>query len=570
MSDDNQQKDTGEARVTSSQNDAAVQPREAEARVRPTRFSILWVIPLLAILISGWLAWQHFMNTGPRVVVSFDTAEGIVPGQTEVKLKAVDLGLVDDVTLSPDMSHVLVTVQMNSRSAPLMTTHGRFWVVRPRINGASVTGLDTLISGAYIAFDPGAPGGERTDQFVGLENPPGIRSDQPGSIYWLVTPQLDSLGPGAPVFYRDLTVGEVIGYTMPPGGTGPIVLQVFVRAPYDHYLRADSRFWNVSGIQVGLGSGGLHVRLQSLQALFSGGVAFGEPTPLLGQPSPQAQSNTVFRLYASHTDADNAAYRQRLRVATYVDSSVGGLTKGSQVTMFGLQVGVVTGVHMDLGTNGHGTPRVRVDMVIEPGRVLEDGTDSVQKGYALLGEFVKRGLHASVQNASFLTGESMVAFSFTHNNAKPGHMGWENGVAVVPSEPGGMDGMMQSVSAIADKISEMPLSQIGTHLNDLLKHSDERVSSPEVTRALVALQGSLVALNNLMDHADEHLPKLMTALQQTLGSARVLLNSYGGDSDFHHDLQALVIQLTQLARSVRLTSDYIDHHPSALLVGRHN
>ncbi|QDH16025.1 PqiB family protein [Oecophyllibacter saccharovorans] len=540
-----------------------------EAVIRPTRFSILWVIPVLAILISGWLAWQHFANTGPRIVIAFDTADGIVPGQTEVKLKAVDLGVVKDVTLSPNMSHVLVTVQMNARSAPLMTTHGRFWVVRPRINGASITGLDTLFTGAYIAFDPGPPGGERTDHFIGLENPPGIRSDQPGAIYWLVSPELDSLGPGSPVFYRDLNVGEVVGYTMPPGGVGPILLQVFVRAPYDHYLRADSRFWNVSGIQVGFGPGGLAVRLQSLQALFSGGVAFGEPTPLFGVPSPPAKPNTVFRLYASHTEADNTAYRQRLRVATYVDSSVGGLTKGSRVTMFGLQVGVVTGVHMDLGPDGRQPPRVRVDMVIEPGRVLQDDTDSTSKDYALLADFVHHGLHASVQNVSFLTGESMIALAFTHNG-KPGHMTWQDGVAIVPSEPGGMDGVLQSVSSIANKISEMPLTQIGNHLNELLEHSDQRVKSPQVTQAIAALRGSLVALNRLLDNADDHLPKLMNALDSTLASARVLLNSYGGDSDFHHDLQALVIQLTQLARSMRLTANYIDHHPSALLVGRHD
>lgn len=542
--------------------------REAEAYVRPTRFSVLWVIPVAAILISGWLAWQHFMQGGPRITIAFDTAEGIVPGQTEVKLKAVSLGKVDEVTLSPDMSHAVVKVQMNARSAPYMTTHARFWVVRPSINGASITGLDTLISGAYIGFDPGPPGGDRTDRFTGLETPPGVRSDQPGATFWLVTPQLDSLGSGAPVFYRDLTVGEVLGYTMPPGGVGPMVLQVFVRAPYDRYLRADSRFWNVSGLQVGFGSGGLHVRLQSLQALFSGGVAFGEPPQLVDRDAPPATPNTVFRLYPSQSDADNTAYRQRLQVATYVDTSVGGLTKGSQVSMFGLQVGVVTGVHLELNRDPHATPRVRVDMVIEPGRVLGGSVRTTQQGYAILTDFVKQGMRASVQNVSFLTGESMIAFSFTHN-AKPGILSWENGVAIVPSEPGGMDGVLQSVSSIANKISEMPLTQIGTHLDDLLKHSDQRVKGPQVTQALNALRGSLVSLNSLLDHTDQHLPQLMNTLQTMLVSARTLLNSYGGDSDFRRDLQALVVQLTQLARSARLTADYIDHHPSAFLSGRH-
>lgn len=248
-----------------------------KAKIRPTRFSILWVIPILAIIISASLAWRHFVTQGPTIVISFDTADGIVPGQTQVKNKAVNLGVVQGVTLSADMKHADVTVQMKVESARYLTAHSRFWVVSPRINGASITGLDTLLSGAYIALDPGQIGGKFQDHFKGLETPPGVRSDQPGSTFWLVSPTLESLGSGSPVFFRDLTVGEVLGYTMPPGGEGPILLQVFVRKPYDHYLKSDSRFWNVSGIQVGFGPGGLKVHLQSLQALLSGGVAFGRP-----------------------------------------------------------------------------------------------------------------------------------------------------------------------------------------------------------------------------------------------------------------------------------------------------
>lgn len=555
--------------MSESQQESRKGPSEShKAKIRPTRFSVLWVIPIVALVISASLAWRHFAAQGPVIVISFDTADGIVPGQTEVKNKAVNLGVVQGVTLSADMSRADVTVQMKAESARYLTEHSRFWVVRPRINGTSITGLDTLLSGAYIALDPGPVSEKFQDHFKGLETPPGVRSDQPGSTFWLVSPTLESLGSGSTVFFRDLPVGEVLGFTMPPGGAGPILLQVFVRKPYDRYLKSDSRFWNVSGIQIGFGPGGLKVHLQSLQSLLSGGVAFGRPQELRGSSmADDAVPNSVFRLYSSKEDADNTRYHQKFRVAIYTDTSVGNLTEGSKVTMFGLQVGVVTGVHLQLENKQHG-PRVRVDMELEPGRVAAEERNGGKKQPAtVMNDFITSGMKASVQNVSFLTGEAMVVLSFTHNS-KPGELVEENGVVILPSEPGGMDGILQSVSSIADKISNMPLTEMGENINNLMAHTDERVRSPEVTRSMIALRGSLQALNRLLDHADDDLPALVHKVQETLEQARLLLKTYGGDEDFSRNLKQLIVRLSDMSRSLRLTTDYIDHHPSALIVGR--
>lgn len=542
--------------------------RDVAGETRPARFSVLWIIPVIALGISGWLAWQHFATTGPRIVISFDAADGIIPGQTQVKNKAVTLGVVQSVTLSPDMTHADVTVQMSGVDPHVLNEHTRFWVVSPRINGTSITGLDTLFSGAYIAMDPGEKGGRYQSHFQGLKNPPGVRSDQPGSMYWLVSSKLDSLGPGAPIFYRDIQVGEVLGYTMPPGGEGPLLLRVFVKAPYDRYLRTDSRFWNVSGMQIGFGPGGLKIRLQSIQALLSGGVAFGRPNKVQDEDTPVAVSNSVFHLYETQDDADNARYRHRVRVVTYVDTAVGGLTEGSKVTMFGLQIGQVTGVHLELGNKEH-NPRVRVEMQLEPERVVGESNDDPTKTPSVLGDFVAEGMRASVQNVSFLTGESMIAFTFVHDAAgKPATIHFENGVAVIPSEPGGMDGILQSVSSITNKISEMPLTQMGEHLNDLLAHSDERIKGPDMARSLVALRASLESLNRLLDHADQNLPAVLENLNGALGQAKTLLGAYGGDTDARRNIEALIVQLTRMSRSFQMLADYLDRHPSSLIVGR--
>ncbi len=541
-----------------------------EAPTRRTRFSLILLIPILAIAITGWLAWEHFATRGPEITITFDTADGLTPGQTQVKNKAVTLGTVQDVTLSDDMRHVTARVQMNADSARVLTDKTRFWVVKPRINGTSITGLDTLLSGAYIAIDPGAAGGHYQTEFRGLESVPGVRSDQPGSTFWLISPNLGSLGQGAPVFFRDVTVGEVLGYTMPPGGEGPIVLQVFVKAPYDHYLRTDSRFWNVSGLQVGLGAGGLKVQMQSIQALFSGGVAFGPPGTAQSASGPVAPANSVFKLYGSQAEADTARYHHRLFAVTYVDTSVKGLTAGSQVSMFGLQVGTVTEVRLQMRAAGQ-PPRIRVAMELEPERVMSDDDVAARtgEGAQYIEDFVASGMRASVESASFLTGESLIALQFI-KHAKPVTLTYEGDAAVLPSQPGGVDGIMASVSTITDKVAAMPLTQIGEHVNELLAHADGRLKSREVTDSLVALRDSLRHLDDVTKTANEHLPAMMSALQGTLTNAQSVLGAYGGDTDFHRNLQTMILQLTQTSRSLRLLTDYLDHHPSSLVTGRRN
>lgn len=319
---------------------------------------------------------------------------------------------------------------------------------------------------------------------------------------------------------------------------------------------------------IGFGAGGMDIRLQSFQALLSGGVAFGRPDKAQMEDTPSALPNSVFHLYKTKEDADNARYRHKVPVLTYVDTAVAGLTEGSKVTMFGLQVGQVTGVHLELGDKRH-NPRVRVEMQLEPERVIaDDELASVQRS-DLISDFVAEGMRASVQNVSFLTGEAMIALSFVHEKGHESpEVKRENGVAVIPSQPGGMDSILQSVSTITDKISAMPLTQIGDHLNDILMHSDERLRSPEITRSLAGLSGSLVALNHLLDHADEHLPELMTNLNGTLAQARTMLSSYGGNPDFRRNLEELIVQLTRMSRSFHQLADYLDHHPSSFITGR--
>ena len=567
----------------SGQQERPDQPQEAgpqtrddqlpDATIRPARFSLIWLIPIVVVAIAAYLGWETLSRRGPEITLEFDTADGLTAGQTQVKHKAVALGTVQGVALTKDLKQVEIHVQMSAQAEPFLTDHAQFWVVRPRLSGATVSGLDTLVSGAYIAVDPGPPGGKPQDHFKGLESPPGVRSDEPGRTYTLMTNSIGSISQGAPVFFRDIVVGEVLGYAVPPGGHGPIPVQIFIREPFDQYLRSDTRFWNVSGIRADFAGGGLHIEIESLQAVLSGGVAFGLPQQRRDKSAQPAPDKAIFKLYDSKEDADTAGYRDRISMVSYFETSVKGLAIGSPINMFGLQVGNVTDVRLQIDPR-NGKARVRVAMEVQPERIFaqdESGHDSTQ---AVTQALVNNGMRAETDSGNLLTGSTVISFAFVAN-AKPEQVTMEGDVIVIPSQSGGLSGILDSVSSVANKIAALPLAQIGEELSGLLAHTDQTVNGPQLKQAIAQLTATLRNAQDLTRHADQgltpliqRLPQISSDLQQTVAHANAALAAYGGNSDFHHGLQQTLDQLNETARSVRLLVDFLNRHPSSLLLGR--
>lgn len=544
------------------------------ATTHPLRFSIIWIIPVIALAIAAWLGWRTFSRTGPAIVLEFENADGITAGQTQVKHKSVGLGTVQSVLLSKDIGHVEVHVQMNAQAASLMTDHAKFWVVRPRLNGANISGLETLISGAFIAIDPGAPNGKAETRFKGLEAPPGVRSDEPGRIYTLMADSIGSIGVGAAVFFRNVAVGEVLGYKIPPNGIGPIPVTVFVRDPYDHFIRNDTRFWDVSGVQVEVGAGGFHLQLQSLQALLSGGVAFGLPQQRREVRAPEAADHATFRLFSSQNDANLAGYREHTKFVTYLQGSVLGLGVGGPVDMFGLQIGNVTGIQLKVDP-ARGTARVRVSMEVQPERFLSDDEIARNPPMDAVQAMVNNGMRAETSTSSLITGSSVITMAFVPG-APPVKLTMEGDEIVLPSQPGsGLSGIEDALTAVSSKLSAIPLEQIGQNLNSLLSHADSTINDPDLKQALSAFKQSLLSLRDLAAQADrgagpllQRLPEMSRQLQQTISRAGEVLNSYGGDSNFHRELDQVLQQLNETAVSLRTLADFLKRHPSSLLFGR--
>src|SRR5712671_7348064 len=266
---------------------------------KQTRLSPVWLIPILAAALGVWVAVARIRSEGPKITIVFQSAQGLEAGKTKIQYKGVELGTVKTIRLSSDHMRVLATVQMAPRTEDFLVQDTKFWVVRPRISGANVTGLGTLISGAYIGVEIGSSKEDRRE-FVALETPPVVTGDIPGRFFILKTPDLGSLDSGTPIFFRRLQVGQVASYELDRDGKS-LTVKAFVQTPYDQYVNPDTRFWHASGIDVSLSASGLHVQTESVMSILAGGVAF--ETPASDSPLPPAEANTAFTLFDERASA---------------------------------------------------------------------------------------------------------------------------------------------------------------------------------------------------------------------------------------------------------------------------
>ena len=326
--------------------------------------SIVWLVPLIAALIGLALVAKTVAEKGPVVTVTFANAEGLEAGKTKVKYKDVEIGTIQAVSLTNDLKRVMVKIQLAREAERFATKDTRFWVVRPRVGASGISGLGTLLSGAYIGVDIGHSKDGQA-QFVGLESPPSVTTDQQGRQYTLHGNSLGSVDIGAPVFYRHLQVGQVVGFALDKQGGG-VQVNVFVNAPYDKYVGANTRWWHASGVDLRLDSNGLKLNTQSLATVIVGGLAFQSPEGQGDGPPPA--DNSVFKLAADEADAMREPDGVPMTVVMRFNQSLRGLSIGAPVDLRGIALGHVTDIGIEYDEAGK-TFSMRVMMALYPSRL---------------------------------------------------------------------------------------------------------------------------------------------------------------------------------------------------------
>src|SRR5216684_4203044 len=503
-----------------------------------TRLSLVWFIPIVAALVGVWVAVTRIMGEGPAITIVFQSAEGLEAGKTKVHYNGVDIGTATAIRLSEDHQRVIIKVQMAPETEGFLAEDTKFWVVRPRISGANVTGLGTLISGAYIGFEIGASKEHKRD-FVGLETPPVITSEVPGRLFVLKTPDLGSLDDGTPVFFRRLQVGQVSSYALDQDGK-LLTVKVFVRAPYDQYVNPNTRFWHASGIDVSLSASGLIVQTQSVLSILIGGIAF--ETTLTDRVLPAADENTVFTLFKDRAEAFNPPPRSPQTYQLVFKDSVRGLVPGAPVEFRGIPVGEVAAIRaqVDLKTFEFSTP---VTIHLDPQRLgvrivdAKSGVDLETMRRRLIDSLVSHGVRAQLKTGNLLTGSAFVSLDF-FPGAPQATVDWSQQPVQLPTIPGQLEEIETSVENIIKKVNQMPLKEIGDDLRKAIGDLDLTLVSARGT--LVSAQGTLDNTSSLTGPNSVQIEKLDSTLQE----------------------------VSRAARSVRVLADYLERHPEALLQGK--
>jgi len=505
---------------------------------RRTRLSVVWIVPIVAAIIGVWVAVTRILGEGPQVKIVFASADGLEAGKTKIQCNGVEVGTITTVRLSDDHKKVLTTAQMAPKTESFLLDDTRFWVVRPRISGANVSGLGTLISGAYVAMDIGQSHQAKRD-FVALDTPPVVTGDVPGRFFTLKTPDLGSLDTGTPIFYRRLQVGQVASYVLDKSGLS-LDVKVFVTAPYHQYVTPNTRFWNASGIDVSLTANGLSVQTQSVLSVLIGGIAFETATsdPLL----PAADENTVFTLFDNRAEAFKQPARNPQTYQVVFKQSVRGLAVGAPVEFRGISLGEVAEVNaqIDAQTFEFSAPVIinldaqRLGVQV---RGLAPGTDFNTIRKQLVDALIAHGVRAQLRTGSLLTGALYVAFDF-FPDAPPTTVDWSQTPPQLPAVPGQLEAVEASAVGIIKKLNEVPYKQIGDDLRNAIV---------ELDRTLVSARGTLDSGRGTLDNANK-----LIEPNSVLGA----------------ELGNTLQEVSQAARSVRVLADYLERHPEALIRGK--
>jgi paraquat-inducible protein B len=547
--------------------DQRVVPQASTRRSR--RLSIIWIVPLVAVAIGAWLAWDTLSKEGPTIKISFDSGEGLQAGQSQLKYKDIVFGTVKSLALSPDQTHVIVTVGTTRQAEPLLTEGTVFWVVKPRLFAGNISGIETLLSGSYIGMLPAAAAGKTQREFVGREDPPVLGAHVPGRTFLLKSKRIGAVSVGSPIFFRDLAVGEVLGWDIADMAEY-VTIHAFIRAPYDSYVHDQTRFWNASGVSVKLGGAGVEVQMESLKALLLGGVAF--ETPVADIHTAETPEDHIFPLFADRETANAASYTRKIPAISYFPGSVSGLAPGAAVTVHGLKVGEVTDVRLiyDVAKDAVLAP-VRYE--VEPERVVGVGKRVFNTDEESVRALLKQGLRASLQSANLITGQQNVALDFV-TDAPPAEVTMDGPDFVVPAtEGGGFSGLTASATELLNKVNTMPFDQIGKSLEGILKSVNDVAQGPQMKKSLTDLAGMIASAQGMIQRLDtKQLPELVSGLDKTLTSANKLVLSldsgYGDNTKFNRDLERVLVQANDSLRSIRALSDLLARHPEALIKGR--
>ena len=536
------------------------------------RVSLTWLLPLAALLFAAWVLWQSYAQRGPLVEIQFDKAGGVVAGETRVRRNDVDVGRVELVRLADDLNSVVVSVRLDPQVAPFLDDNTRFWIVNARINTTEISGLGTLLSGSYIEVDWDDEPGERRSEFVGLDEPPLTARGTPGLRLTLNADEAGYIYVGSPVFLRQIEVGRVERRRLSADAT-QVLFDIFIEAPYHRNVYPETRFYGVSGVEAKVGADGATVRVESIAALFTGGIAFENPIEIT-DADPVTATGKRFKLFDSRSDARESLFDgtddQRYRFIARFEGSVKGLRRGAPVEYNGLRVGRVSNVTVNL-PEGAGDPGSAVaTLQFQPKRLGFDGI-SKQQWQQTVDTFVRDGMRAQLATGNLLTGSLLVKLiskpdlnlASIDYTAEP--------YPALPTIQSNVEAVTADVETLVRNLSELPLNSLVIAATELLQDTQKLVASPDIATLpgqLSASMASIATAASRVESATADLPQMVQSLTAASNNANNVLEGLSPDSEIYIELSAAARELRIAAKSIAAFAELLEENPNAVFTGR--
>ncbi|GAB3517080.1 intermembrane transport protein PqiB [Photobacterium alginatilyticum] len=528
--------------------------KQEKAEVQDIKqISSIWLVPVIALAIGIWMLAQYMMSKGPEVTLLLSTAEGIEIGKTEVKALNVRVGIITDVSLNDDYSAIIATAQIDKDAARMLKEDTLFWVVKPRIGKEGVSGLETLLSGAYVQLQPGVKDKEKLE-FTVLEVPPVAPPDAKGIRLVLYHNEAGKLGVGDPVLYEGFTVGRVEKVTFDPEAK-KANYQLFIFEPYNSLIRKRTRFWLTSGVDLQMSAEGFNFKIGSIESLITGGVSFrvprgNEPGELI------TQELSRFRLYNNLKQVRERFFDEYLEYVMLFDESVRGLNSGAPVEYRGIRIGTVRKVPLELprAVSGFASKQIPVLVRIELGRIYEHvDVDSLPQLKENLEREFKAGLRASLKTGNLLTGALLVDTELYPEEPLP-ELPRYGKYDVFPTKAGGFAQIQKQISAILSKINNLPVEDTLASLNNSLNASQKTLLATEK----MANELAVILANQDTQAIPSEVRNSLQQIQNTL-------DGFGPDAEPYRNLEQALSRFEQVMTELQPVLRQINDKPNSLI-----
>lgn len=529
---------------------------QTEANIKkPNQISAIWIVPIVAFAIALWMLFQFINNKGPEITIIMPTAEGISIGKTEIKLLNVKVGIVTDITLSENYDYIQIKAQINKDTERMLNDQTQFWVVKPRIGSAGVSGLETILSGAYIQIQPGESTTSKLN-FTALELPPVAPLSSKGIRVVLSHDKAGKLNIGDPVTYQGFTVGRV-EKTSFDLAEKKALYQLFILEPYNGLLLSGSQFWLTSGIDVKLNADGFNVQVDSLQSLLSGGVTFGVPAgENIGQPF--SDGLVKLPLFDNYEQVKEGLYKQYVKFIMEFDESIRGLQADAPVEYRGIRIGTVLEAPYDVSFSESNTSSIKIQILVklELGRLFDKNNNiSLSTFQQAFEQHFKNGLKAKLETGNLLTGALFVDTEF--DAPEPGFkMTKVQEYNVFPTKKGEFAMVQQQISSLFNKVNDLPL-------NDAVESMARSMNSLDKT--LVSANTTFKKLNALV--SQEATQTIPADIQTSLKQLQKTLDGFSPSSVMYNDLEQALKKFEQVLSELQPVLRQINDKPNSLVFG---